>query len=90
MAGLLNSRGTSIYPRIEMSISTTACGMEMGEQFLNSIWQGHGQGQTAKVAHYQAQQQVSEIHRHFRFYGPAMIVANACAGGAMRLGMRLI
>ena len=35
MAGLLDSRGTSIYPRIEMSISTTACGMEMGEQFLN-------------------------------------------------------
>lgn len=86
MAGLLNSRGTSIYPRIEMSISTTACGMEMGEQFLNSIWQGHGQGQTAKVAHYQAQQQVSEIHRHFRFYGPAMIVANACAGGGNAIG----
>jgi 3-oxoacyl-[acyl-carrier-protein] synthase II len=60
--------------------------MEMGEQFLNSIWDGQGKGRTAKVAHYQAQQQVNEIHRHFRFHGPAMIVANACAGGGNAIG----
>jgi len=86
MAGLLNSEGKSKYPRMEMSISTTACGMEMGEQFLHSIWAGQTQGRTAKAAHYQAQQQINEMHRHFSFQGPSMIVANACAGGGNAIG----
>ena len=86
MASLLDDCGHSRLKRLELSISTTACGMEKGENFLDAIWQVAPQGQTARVAHYQAQQQISELHRHFEFTGPAMIVANACAGGGNAIG----
>lgn len=86
MAGLLDESGSSFLPRLEMSVSTTACGMEMGEQFLNALWKGKHYGHTARVAHYQAQQQIGEVQRHFGFTGPAMIVANACAGGGNAIG----
>lgn len=86
MADLLDEKGSSKFPRLEISVSTTACGMEKGELFLHTLWQDNPHGRMGQVAHYQAQQQVAEIHRHFRFTGPSMIVANACAGGGNAIG----
>lgn len=85
-AGLLDSRRHSRLPRIEICASTTAGGMEKGEAFLRGIWSGPTRGQSARVRHYQAQQQIRELHQYFGFAGPAMIVANACAGGGNALG----
>ena len=85
-AGLLGPSGHCTLPRLEMSISTTACGMEKGEEFLHGIWAQSSSGQSARVAHYQAQQQTAQIQRHFGFTGPVMIVANACAGGGNAIG----
>lgn len=86
MAGLLDPSGTSLLPRLEMSVSTTACGMEKGEQFLHALWKGESRGNAALTAHYQAQQQVGEVHGFYGFGGPVMIVANACAGGGNAIG----
>jgi len=88
-AGLLDVGGRCMMERLELSVSTTACGMEKGEEFLKAVWSGDATGQTARVAHYQAQQQIGEMQRHFGFGGPAMIVANACAGGANAIGHAL-
>jgi 3-oxoacyl-[acyl-carrier-protein] synthase II len=86
MAGLLDAGGCSSMKRLELSVSTTACGMEKGEDFLHSLWKGESSGHTARVAHYQAQQQIGEIQRRFGFRGPAMMIANACAGGGNAIG----
>lgn len=88
-AGLLDGGGRCALERLELSVSTTSCGMEKGEEFLKAVWSGDSTGQTARVAHYQAQQQIGEIQRAFGFDGPAMIVANACAGGANAIGHAL-
>lgn len=85
-ARLLDARGQCVMDRLEMSVSTTAGGMEKGEEFLKGVWADSVTGQTARVARYQAQQQIGEIQRHFGFDGPSMIVANACAGGANAIG----
>jgi 3-oxoacyl-[acyl-carrier-protein] synthase II len=86
MAGLLDHSGRSLLPRLEMSVSTTACGMEKGEEFLHALWKGKSRGNAALTAHYQAQQQMGEIHESYGFGGPVMIVANACAGGGNAIG----
>ncbi len=85
-AGLIDAANRCRLPRLEMSVSTTACGMEKGEEFLRTIWSGESLGQMARVAQYQAQQQIAVIHRHLGFSGPVMIVANACAGGGNAIG----
>ncbi len=85
-AGLLDTTGHCSLPRLEMSVSTTACGMEKGEEFLRAVWSGTKPGQTARVARYQAQQQMAAVHRRFGFSGPVMVVANACAGGGNAIG----
>ena len=85
-AELLDKDGHCTVPRLEMSVSTTACGMEKGEEFLRVLWSGGGRGQTARVAHYQAQAHTGAIHDAFRFDGPVMTVANACAGGGNAVG----
>ncbi len=85
-AGLLDDRQHSRLPRLEVCASTTACGMEKGEAFLRGIWSGQEREQTARVRHYQAQHQIRELQQYFGFAGPAMIVANACAGGGNALG----
>jgi len=85
-AGLLDEEGRSLLNRLEMCVSTTACGMEKGEEFLRRIWQAETRGNAALLAHYQAQQQIAEIQSNFGFRGPAMIIANACAGGANAIG----
>lgn len=86
MAGLLDRSGRSLLPRLEMSVSTTACGMEKGEEFLHAVWSGDFRGRAALVASYQAQQQIAEIQQAHGFTGPTMIVANACAGGGNAIG----
>ena len=85
-AGLLDPDGRSTQPRLEMSVSTTACGMEKGEEFLRMLWSQSRRGQSARVAHYQSQAQIGAIHDTFGFDGPVMTVANACAGGANAIG----
>lgn len=86
MACLLDQDGACTKGDLETAISTTACGMERGEQFLHSVWNAAPRGRAAMLAHYQAQQQVLEMQRCFRFSGPSMLVANACAGGANAIG----
>jgi len=85
-AGLLDGGGCCTIPRLEMSVATTACGMELGEEFLRSRLNGKSHGNSGMVSHYQAQQQVAEIQETHGFQGPAMIVANACAAGANAVG----
>lgn len=85
-AGLLESDGRCSLRRLEMSVSTTACGMEKGEEFLRTLWSGKRDGQAARVSHYQSQQQISTLHKAFGFDGPSMVVANACAGGGNAIG----
>lgn len=85
-AGLLDSDARSRLPRLELCLSTTACGMEKGEDFLRGVWAGQGAGQTARVRHYQAQQQIREMQQIFGFSGPSLIVSNACAGGGNAVG----
>ncbi|MEI6715224.1 MAG: beta-ketoacyl-[acyl-carrier-protein] synthase family protein [Verrucomicrobiota bacterium] len=86
-AGLLNSNTRCSLPRLEMSLSTTANGMELGEAFVRNVWNGpSAKLQTARVARYQSQQQASDLQNHLGFSGPATIVSNACSGGANSIG----
>ena len=85
-AGLLDADGRSIFPRLELSISTTAHGMELGEAFLRGTWAGSFKGQSSRVSRYPAQQQIADLQQHLGFSGPAMIVSNACASGANAIG----
>lgn len=85
-SGLLGDGGRSKLSRLEMSVATTACGMELGERFLRARLEGKTRGTSAMISHYQAQQQVAEIQETHGFQGPAMIVANACAAGANAIG----
>jgi len=85
-AGMLGLDERCSIKRLEMCVSTTACGMEKGEEFLRDLWAGKRRGQAARVSNYQSQQQISAIQQAFGFDGPAMIVANACAGGGNSIG----
>ncbi|MGA0176811.1 MAG: beta-ketoacyl synthase N-terminal-like domain-containing protein, partial [Chthoniobacterales bacterium] len=71
-AALLDDQERCVLPRLEMSVSTTACGMEKGEEFLRTLWSGIRTGQSARVAHYQSQAQIGVIHDTFGFDGPVM------------------
>lgn len=86
MAGFLDGFGRSLLRRVQLCVSTTACAMEMGEQFLRSVWSSERRGRAALVARYQAQQQVGELQARYGFEGPVMMVANACASGANAVG----
>lgn len=86
MAGFLDALGRSTLKRVQLCVSTTACAMEMGEQFLRSVWSSVRRGRAEMVARYQAQQQVGELHAKYGFGGPVMTVANACASGANAVG----
>ena len=86
-AGLLDESGRSRLSRIETSLSTTACGMELGEAFVRTVWKGPStKAQTARIARYQAQQQTADLGLHLGFSGPTTILSNACAGGANSIG----
>jgi 3-oxoacyl-[acyl-carrier-protein] synthase II len=85
-AGLISADGRLVFPRLEMALSTTACGMEFGEGFLRGAAARSRKGQAVRVAGYPAHQQASDLQRHLGFCGPAMIVSNACASGANAIG----
>lgn len=85
-AGILDPSGRSVFPRLEMSLSTTANGMELGEAFLKGVWAGSFRHQPARVSRYPSQQQVADLQQSLGFTGPAMIVSNACASGANAIG----
>lgn len=85
-AGLLSPDGRAAFRRMEMALSTTACGMEFGEGFLRAVATHNRKGQAMRVAGYPAHQQASDLQRHLGFSGPAMIVSNACASGANAIG----
>lgn len=85
-AGILDSSARSIFPRLELSISTTACGMEHGERFLRDIWSGRKRYLASKISRYPAHQQIADLQQHLGFSGPCMIVSNACASGANAIG----
>lgn len=85
-AGILNSKGLSVFSRLELSISTTACGMEHGESFLHDIWSRNLRHLASKISRYPAHQQIGDLQQHLGFSGPSMIVSNACASGANAIG----
>jgi 3-oxoacyl-[acyl-carrier-protein] synthase II len=85
-AGLLGEDGRCAVPQLESVISTTACGMELGEGFLKTVRASSTRGQTARVARHPAHRQVDDIQRHLGFRGRSTIVANACASGANAVG----
>jgi len=85
-AGILNSKGLSVFSRLELSISTTACGMEHGESFLHDIWSRNPRHLASKISRYPAHQQIGDLQQHLGFSGPSMIVSNACASGANAIG----
>lgn len=85
-AGILDATGRSVFPRLEMSLSTTANGMELGEEFLKSVWAGSFRRQASRVSRYPSQQQVADLQQSLGFTGPAMVVSNACASGANAIG----
>ena len=86
-AGLLNDAGRSVVTWLPMSVSTTAGGMTLGEQFLRDLVAGRRQRHRYyRVAHYPAQRQALDMQRHLGFRGPITIIANACASGANAIG----
>ena len=85
-AGIIDSNGRSIFSKLELSISTTACGMEHGEEFLHEIWSGGTRHLASKISRYPAHQQIGDLQQHLGFSGPSMIVSNACASGANAIG----
>jgi 3-oxoacyl-[acyl-carrier-protein] synthase II len=69
-------------------LGTTSGGMGLGEAYYRQAIQTPHQhsGQTARVVHYQAQQQALNLLEAFDFKGPITIIANACASGANAIG----
>jgi len=58
-----------------------------GEQFLRAmLTQQCVSQQFFRVARYQSQNQVHDLHQYLGFRGPFTIVANACASGANAIG----
>ncbi len=69
-------------------LGTTSGGMSLGEAYYRQAIQtphDHS-GQSARVIHYQAQQQALNLAEAFGFNGPITIIANACASGANAIG----
>jgi 3-oxoacyl-[acyl-carrier-protein] synthase II len=62
--------------------------MSLGEAYYRQAIQTphHHAGQSARVIHYQAQQQALNLAEAFGFHGPVTIIANACASGANAIG----
>jgi len=85
-AEILTPNGRSLFKRLELSISTTACGMEHGENFLRDIWSGNSRHLASRISRYPAHQQIGDLQQHLGFSGPSMIVSNACASGANAIG----
>jgi len=86
-ARLLDDHGQSHLKQLVLSVSTTGGGMALGEQFLRAmLTQQCVSRQFFRVARYQSQNQVHDLHQYLGFRGPFTIVANACASGANAIG----
>jgi 3-oxoacyl-[acyl-carrier-protein] synthase II len=85
-AGLLDDSGRSLLRDLSVSISTTAGGMKLGEDFLRHALARQNAHLFSEVARYLPQQQVLDLQQIFGFSGHAAIMANACASGANALG----
>jgi len=86
-SGLLDSVGRSLQKTLPLSVSTSAGGMALGEDFVRRCLEGRKRaGQLFRAARYQPQQQVLDLQEFLGFSGPATIIANACASGANSVG----
>jgi 3-oxoacyl-[acyl-carrier-protein] synthase II len=85
-AGLLDADGRSFLSHLPVSVSTTAGGMSLSENFLREVLAQRGAHLLSKVARYLPQQQVLDLQESFGFAGPSVIMANACASGANAIG----
>jgi 3-oxoacyl-[acyl-carrier-protein] synthase II len=85
-ARLLDAAEQSILPVLSLAVSTTAGGMEFGEDFLRNILARKRTGLLGPIARYLPDQQVLDLQKALGFEGPSFIVANACASGANALG----
>jgi 3-oxoacyl-[acyl-carrier-protein] synthase II len=85
-AGLLDPEGHSLIPDLPISVSSTAGGMALGENFFREVLAGRRGHLLGQIARYLPQQQVLDLQHAFRFAGPSVIMANACASGANAIG----
>jgi 3-oxoacyl-[acyl-carrier-protein] synthase II len=85
-AGLLDPAGKSRLASLPISVSTTAGGMGLGEDFFRGVLAHRRAHLFDQVARYLPQQQVLDLQRELGFAGHSFIVANACASGANALG----
>jgi 3-oxoacyl-[acyl-carrier-protein] synthase II len=81
--------GLAAFDGLPLSFSTTAGGMEFGEEFLRELIR-HRRARFAKIARYHPQQQMLDVQRTFGFEaGPTFLIANSCASGANAIGHAL-
>jgi 3-oxoacyl-[acyl-carrier-protein] synthase II len=85
-AGLLDASGRSRLSHLPISVSTTAGGMRLGENFLRAALAREHSHLFSQVSRYLPQQQVLDLQQIFGFSGHSVIMANACASGANALG----
>jgi 3-oxoacyl-[acyl-carrier-protein] synthase II len=85
-AGLLDPEGRSTLPELPLSVSTTAGGMALGENFVREALAQKRGHLFSKVSRYLPQQQVLDLQQALGFSGPCVITANACASGANSIG----
>ncbi len=80
--------GWEASENLPVVLGTTSGGMSLGEAYYRQAIQTphHHTGQSARVVHYQAQQQALNLAEAFGFQGPITIIANACASGANAIG----
>ena len=77
------------FDGLPLALSTTAGGMEFGEDFLRGFLQQRRPA-LAKIARYHPRQQLLDLEAALGFRaGPAFLVANSCASGANAVGHAL-
>jgi 3-oxoacyl-[acyl-carrier-protein] synthase II len=85
-ARLLDNSGKSLLRKLAISVSTTAGGMGLGEDFARRVLARDRSRLFSQVSRYLPQQQVLDLQQAFGFSGHSTIIANACASGANAIG----
>jgi 3-oxoacyl-[acyl-carrier-protein] synthase II len=85
-AGLLDALGRCTLPGLSISVSSTAGGMNFGEEFFRQVLAGKRAHLFSRVSRYLPQQQVLDLQQILGLGGPSVIMANACASGANAIG----
>lgn len=81
--------GFTAWDGLPLSFSTTAGGMEFGEDFLRGFL-ARRRPALAKIARYHPRQQLIDLERALGFRaGPTFLLANSCASGANSVGHAL-